>query len=56
MSRITVINALGQTVLDMEMNKQNSLVLSVEGWDAGVYMLRIVTSEGIVTKRATIVK
>ncbi|MDP2236945.1 MAG: choice-of-anchor J domain-containing protein, partial [Bacteroidales bacterium] len=56
MSRLTVINALGQTVLDMEMNKLSSLVLNVEGWDAGVYMLRIVTSEGIVTKRATIVK
>jgi hypothetical protein len=56
MSRITVINALGQTVLDMELNRQNSLVLNVEGWDAGVYMLHILTSEGTVTKRATIVK
>jgi hypothetical protein len=56
MNRLTVFSAIGQTVLDREMNKQNNLILNVEGWDAGMYILRISTSEGIITKRAFIVK
>ena len=55
MSRLTVINAVGQVVYDAAVNDQR-LILNTASYEAGVYMLRIVTNSGIVAKRVTIVR
>jgi len=55
MNRITVINAVGQVVYDVELDNNNSQ-LNVAAFEAGVYVVRINTESGIVTKRLTIVR
>ena len=55
MSRLTVISAVGQVVYDATVNDQR-VILNTASYEAGVYMVRIVTSNGMVTKRVTIVR
>ncbi|MDD4372438.1 MAG: choice-of-anchor J domain-containing protein [Bacteroidales bacterium] len=55
MNRITVINAVGQVVYDVELDNNNTQ-LSVAAFEAGVYVVRINTETGIATKRLTIVR
>jgi hypothetical protein len=55
-SRISVINYVGQVVYDAEAGGQTKVDLNTAGYEAGVYMVKIATTEGIVTKRVTIVR
>jgi len=55
-NRITVINYVGQVVYDVEVSNQTKVELNVAGYEAGVYMVKIATTEGTVTKRVTIVR
>ena len=53
-SRITMMNYVGQVVFDQKIVEDNSLEISVAGFEAGVYMVKVETSEGIVVKKITI--
>jgi hypothetical protein len=56
MTRITVINYVGQVIYRSELNDVNSLDLNTGNYDAGVYVVRIDTENGVVTKRLAIAK
>lgn len=54
-TRVTVINTLGQVLCDKKVNA-DSEVLDMSQYEEGVYMVRIMTDEGLVTKRVTVVR
>jgi hypothetical protein len=56
MNRITVTSVLGQVVYDAEVNGSNVERLDVSNFEAGVYVLRIATENGISTNRVTVVR
>ncbi|MDN5350277.1 MAG: hypothetical protein PWQ54_1673, partial [Bacteroidales bacterium] len=56
MNRITVMNAVGQVVIDRGIEGKQRHDLNTSTYEAGVYMIRIETTEGVVTKRLTIVR
>ena len=49
MSRITVVSVLGQVVYDTEVN-------AVAQFNAGMYMVRVYTEEGVTVKRVTVMQ
>ena len=55
-SRITIVNYVGQVVYDAEINAERSLTLNTATYDAGVYIVKIETDNGMVTKRLAITK
>jgi hypothetical protein len=55
MNRITVINAIGQVVYDREISAERTQ-LNIATYEAGIYMVRINTENGLVTKRMSIVR
>ena len=55
MSHITVVNALGQVVYDADVNA-NEVVLNMAQFNAGMYMVRINTENGVVVKRVTVMQ
>jgi hypothetical protein len=55
LERITVMNAIGQVVYDVEVTGDRQQ-LNTSSYEAGVYMIRLTTAEGMVTKRVTIVR
>jgi hypothetical protein len=55
-SRVTMMNALGQLVYDATTNNASKVVLNTVTYEAGVYVVRVQTSEGSVSKRLTIVR
>lgn len=54
--RITVFNYVGQVVIDTELNGEQAHVLNTSSYDAGVYVVKISTDNGVVTKRMTITR
>jgi hypothetical protein len=56
MSRITIVNYVGQVIYRAELNDVNSIDLNTGNYDAGVYVVRIDTENGVVTKRMAIAK
>ncbi len=50
MTRITLINTLGQIVLDKETDNDKEL-LDLSKYETGVYMMRVTTEEGVAVKR-----
>jgi hypothetical protein len=54
-NRITVINAVGQVVYDIEVDAAKTQ-LNTASLESGVYMVRINTENGMVTKRMSIVR
>ena len=56
MNRITVMNALGQVVLDRAIEGQTRHDLNTSAYEAGIYLIRIETNEGVVSKRLTVVR
>ncbi|RLD71699.1 MAG: hypothetical protein DRI87_06600, partial [Bacteroidetes bacterium] len=50
MTRIMVLNYVGQLVLDSEVN-QSKVVLNTSDYESGIYLVRIETENGVVTKR-----
>ena len=53
MSRITLINTLGQVVLDKAVDGDNEL-LDLSKYETGIYTLRVNTEEGVVMRRVVI--
>ena len=56
MNRVIVMNTVGQVVFDAEANGATKVTLNTSTFEAGVYVVRIETAEGTVTKRVTIVR
>ena len=55
MSRITMMSVLGQVVFDAELTA-DEYTLNMARFNAGMYMVRITTTNGTVVKRLTLVK
>jgi hypothetical protein len=55
MSRITVVSVLGQVVYDTEVNADN-YTLNMAQFNAGMYMVRVYTEEGVTVKRVTVMR
>jgi hypothetical protein len=55
MSRITVVSVLGQVVYDTELNA-DEYTLNMAQFNAGMYMVRIHTEEGVTVKRVTVMQ
>ena len=55
LNRVTVMNALGQTVYDVPADADVT-VLSLSPYGAGVYMIRISTEHGFIVRRVSVVE
>ncbi|MBQ8760791.1 MAG: T9SS type A sorting domain-containing protein, partial [Bacteroidales bacterium] len=55
MTRIVITNALGQVMYDQEVSADNK-VINMSEYEGGVYMVRIVTENGVAIERVTVVK
>ena len=55
MTQVTVTNALGQVMYDNAVAADNA-VIDMAQYEAGVYMVRIVTENGVAVKQITVVK
>ena len=55
MERISIINAMGQMVYDQAVNG-DSKVIDMSQFEAGVYMVNVVTENGTSVKRVTVIK
>jgi hypothetical protein len=55
MSRITVVSILGQVVFDTELNA-DTYTLNMAQFNAGLYMVRVYTEEGVTVKRVTVMQ
>ncbi len=55
MTRITIVNTLGQVVYDRNVNSDNEIV-NMSSYDSGIYMLRITTEKGVTTNRISVIK
>lgn len=55
MTHISIINALGQIVYDNNVGDDNAII-NVSQYNDGVYLVRITTENGIITKRINIVR
>ena len=55
MSRITVVSMLGQVVFDTELDA-NVYTLNMAQFNAGMYMVRVYTEEGVTVKRVTVMQ
>ena len=54
MSRITVINYVGQVVYQSELSNQTALTLNTASYENGVYVVRLETENDVITKRFVI--
>ena len=55
MSRITVVSVLGQVVYDTELNADN-FTLNMAQFNAGMYLVRVYTENGMTVKRVTVMQ
>ena len=55
MKRITINNVLGQVVYDREVNSDNEII-NMSQYEAGIYMVRIATENGVAVKRISVAK
>lgn len=55
LSRITIINTLGQVVYDNNATSDNEIV-NMSQFDAGLYIVRIATETGVATRRVSVVR
>ena len=55
MTQITITNALGQVMYENDVTSNNEVINMAE-YEAGVYMVRITTENGVAVKRITVVK
>ena len=50
MRHVTIMNTLGQVVYDAEPADVQSVQVNLSGFDAGVYIVRITTDNGMIIK------
>ena len=55
LKHITVFNALGQIMYDNNSNSDNE-VINMSGYDAGIYMIRVTTENGMTIRRVSVVR
>lgn len=55
MTRVTIINALGQVLYDVNVNGDNQII-DMSKYNTGIYMLRIATENGVAVERISVVK
>ena len=55
MRHITITNTLGQVVYDQDVDSDNE-VIDMAQYQTGIYMVRIVTDNGVAAKRISVVK
>ena len=55
MKRITIVNTLGQIVYDQEVASDNEII-DMSQYETGIYMVRIVTENGVAVKRVSVVR
>ncbi len=55
MKQISVINALGQTIFSQDVKSDNETI-DMSQFKAGVYMINIITENGIIVKRINVIK
>ena len=55
LKHIAVFNALGQVMYDNGTNSDNEII-NMSRYDAGIYMVRIVTENGMLVRRVSVVK
>ena len=55
MSRITVVSVLGQVVYDTEVS-EDTYVMNMSQFTAGMYMVRVYTESGVTVKRVTVMQ
>ncbi len=55
MRRITISNVLGQIVYDRDVNTDNEII-NMSQYEAGIYMVRIATENGVAVKRISVAK
>ena len=55
LKRITVINALGQVLYDNNANSDRE-IMDMSRFDAGIYMVRIITENGMTTQRVSVIR
>jgi hypothetical protein len=53
-SHVTIVNYVGQVVYNAEVGQLNKVELNTANYDAGMYIVRITTESGIITKRLAI--
>ena len=56
MSKVTVINYVGQVVYERELNNATKVTLNTSSYENGVYIVKMTTDNGVITKRVTIAK
>ncbi len=54
MTRVTVYNLLGQLTYDVAC-EGNALNVNVSGWSEGMYLIKVQTAEGLLTRRLNII-
>ena len=54
MKYVLVMNVVGQLVYETEIIGEESCVLDISGFDSGVYMIRIITRNGIYNKKVSV--
>ena len=55
MKRITIVNTLGQIVYDQEVASDNEII-DMSQYETGIYMVRILTENGVAVKRVSVVR
>ena len=55
LNHVSVYNTLGQMVYDMDCHGE-SVDITLDNVETGIYMVRVATAKGIVTKRITVIK
>ena len=55
LNHVSVYNTLGQMVYDMDCHGE-SIDITLDNVETGIYMVRIATAKGMVTKRITVIK
>ena len=53
-THVTIMNYVGQVVYNQKVVEDNDLQLNVAGYETGVYMVKVETTEGILVKKVTI--
>ena len=55
LQHITIFSTIGQVIYDSNVNSDNEIV-DMSRFDAGIYMVRIVTENGMTTQRVSVIK
>ncbi|NQT78529.1 MAG: T9SS type A sorting domain-containing protein, partial [Bacteroidetes bacterium] len=55
-THVTIMNYVGQVVYNQKVVEDNDIQVNVAGYEAGVYMVKVETTAGILVRKITIVQ